>query len=70
MTCSTIPLNELLTRQQKLNDRVGIEWEQFMAEHGTNWDDMTEESKEAAIKLSVMQSARQAKQIDQYRGSK
>lgn len=41
-----------------------------MAEHGTNWDDMTEESKEAAIKLSVMQSARQAKQIDQYRGSK
>jgi hypothetical protein len=49
---------DLQKRVDKLNKRVGFEWDAFMKVHGENWDSFTEEEKQLATELSIKQSER------------
>jgi hypothetical protein len=56
------------TLQEKLNTlntRTGYEWDNFIAKYGANYESLTEEAKQKAIELGIMQSLRFRNRINE-----
>lgn len=50
-----MPIQKLFDKENK---RVGFEWDSFMQEHGSNWDEFTDEARQKACELAEKQGER------------
>lgn len=58
---------ELHKRVDKLNKRVGYEWDAFMQSYGEKWDELSIEAKAKADQIIDLQAERWAKLENEYR---